>query len=206
MKKKYYFIIGYIIFVILLGASIYRMWNVPRVGEAYLYLYKPLEHQISIIEKNMNEITNNKGSNKWVKLKDLKLEDEKLKNTYNLLVEDIKICYLLVTDLKNEEYGNIKVIKLKNEIKVNEKQLSELTKRKNCLKNFEKYNTLALSDDPRLSNKIRNQISIIIDYNPNPSNHQTLEDIIYEELVTVSKIASLSTWLKIEYYTRKNLF
>ena len=206
MKKKYYFIIGYIIFVILLGASIYRMWNVPRVGEAYLYLYKPLEHQISIIEKNMNEITNNKGSNKWVKLKDLKLEDEKLKNTYNLLVEDIKICYLLVTDLKNEEYGNIKVIKLKNEIKVNEKQLSELTKRKNCLKNFEKYNTLALSDDPRLSNKIRNQISIIIDYNPNPSNHQTLEDIIYEELVTVSKIASLSNWLKIEYYTRKNLF
>jgi hypothetical protein len=54
-----------------------------------------------------------------------------------------------------------------------------------------------------LSDRIKTQISIIIDYKPASPGDKTFDDLLREELSTMSKIASLSKWLKIEYNSNK---
>jgi TolB-like protein len=120
------------------------------------------------------------------------------------LVEDIRTCYLQSTDLKNKTFDNIKILSFKNKRNITEKQLLQLSKNKSCLENFDKYNSLTLSDSPEISEKMKKQISIIIDYKSESNNDATFADSLTEEMTDISKVAGLTKWLKIEYYSHQN--
>jgi predicted small lipoprotein YifL len=161
---------------------------------------------------DISDITDNNDKWDWWELKKTNLQDKKLVNTYNLLVVDIRTCYLLSNDLENKIYKNTKILSFKNKRDINKKEISQLEKSENCLKNFDKYNSLVLSDNQDLSNKIKNQINIIIDYNKESSTYEMNDDLPYEaaflvmlnrESDTISKIASLTSWLKTEYNSYK---
>jgi hypothetical protein len=201
MKKRYCFIVTYLLFIIVLSIFIYKgLGGQKKTGEIYSSLYNTLKYNSDIIKANMNEITDNN----WSKLKKTNLEDEKLKNTYSLLVSDIKTCYLLSNDLKNETYDNIKILSFKNKTSVTSEEVSKLNRNKNCLENFDKYDSLVLSNDQKLSERMKTQIGIIVDYKPEPSEYNDFYDLLSEESITMSKVASLTNWLKIEYYSHKN--
>lgn len=202
MTNKKYLII-YILLIIVLVISLYFIFKPKKVtfGEVYKYLYDTLEYNLNIIENNMDDITISNKDFNWWKLKEIKSDDEKLINTYNLLVKDIRNCYLLSNDLENNKEENISILKFKNkEYLISQKRIS-LSNKKDCLKDFDKYNNLELSNDTKLSNKLKSQISIIIDYQSKDENYMTYEDLLYEETITINKMANLSNWLKIEYNT-----
>jgi hypothetical protein len=88
----------------------------------------------------MNEITISDDKENWSQLKEINLEDMKLKDTYNLVISDIRTCYLLSNDLENKTYNNIKIMSFKNKTYVTDNELIELNRNGNCLKDFDKYN------------------------------------------------------------------
>lgn len=201
MKKVYFFIIIYAIFIFILSIAIYKTFNPKKMGEIYSSLYEALDYQISKIETNMNEITISNDEWKWAEIKETNTNDEKLKNTYNSLISDIRTYYLTYYDLENKTYNNLKILSFEDKTSIADDELSELNNRDNYLKVFDKYNSMVLSDNQQLSDKIKKQINIIIDYSDKSSSNKTFDELLYDELVTTSKIASLASWLKTEYYS-----
>ena len=201
MRKKYGMVIVYVVLVLALVASLYNLFfpRQAKLGVLYKGYYDSIESSLDVIKDNMDEIANVDDDSNWTELKETYLKDEQLKETYNLLVEDITKCYLLSAYLKNKIYDNKKVLSYKNKRSISTKDLLKLSENENCLKDFDKYNSLTLSDDEETSEKLMKQISIIIDYEYGTSNDGTFISVIEEEAITVSKIASLSRWLKIEY-------
>jgi hypothetical protein len=201
MKKIYYFIIAYILFVIASGVVIYNSFSPNKIGDVYSSIYNPLEYSIDTIKSDMDAITVSNDKWNWSKLKETNLNDKQLKNTYNLLVSDIRTCYLLSNDLENKTYSNMKIMSFKNKKNITDKELSELNKNENCLESFDKYNTLTLSDNQKLSEKIRTQIGIITKHDSLNVGYRTFDELLIEEMTTMSKVASISKWLKVEYYS-----
>ncbi|MDD3996008.1 MAG: hypothetical protein PHC42_04880 [Bacilli bacterium] len=202
MEKKDYLIIA-IISIITLTISLYNVFEPDKIllGETYKEMYGALDNNINIIEANMNEIT--VDSDDWQELKELNIKDEKQKNTYNSLILDIKKCYLLSNDVKNKTYDNIKIMSFKNKEYANKYEILKLNKNETCLKEFDKYNSMVLSDNKDLSERLKTQINIIIDYKEEPDVYKSFYELLSLEAINMSKIASLSKWLKIEYNTYK---
>lgn len=202
MEKKDYLIIA-IISIITLTISLYNVFEPDKIllGETYKEMYGALDNNINIIETNMKEIT--VDSDDWQELKELNIKDEKQKNTYNSLILDIKKCYLLSNDIKNKTYDNIKIMSFKNKEYANKYEILKLNKNKICLKEFDKYNSMVLSDNKDLSERLKTQINIIIDYKEESDVYKSFYELLSFEAVNMSKIASLSKWLKIEYNTYK---
>lgn len=206
MKRKDSIVIVYVVLILALILSLYNLFNYPKtkLGVLYKDYYDSLENSLNVIKNNMDEITISDDDSNWAELKETDIDDKQLKKTYNLLVEDITKCYLLSSDLKNKIYDNKKILSFKNKRSISEKDLLQLSENENYLKEFDKYNSLTLSDDPDTAEKIRKQISIIIDYEYGTSNDGTFISVIEEEAINVSKIASLSKWLKVEYDSHNN--
>lgn len=205
MKRKYSIVVIYAMLSLILIMSLYYIFNPHKIKLGILYsnYYASIERNIDVIKDNMDEIAISDDDSNWLELKETNTDDKQLKKTYNLLVEDITKCYLISTDLKNKVYDNKKVLSFKNKTSISEKDLLKLSENENCLKDFDKYNSLTLSDNAETSEKIRKQISIIVDYGYGTSNDGTFTSIIEEEAINVSKIANLSKWLKIEYNSHK---
>jgi len=205
MKSKYSIVIIYAVLILALALALTNLFNPKqaKLGLIYKDYYYSIESSLNVIKDNMDEIAISDGNSNWTELKETNTNDKKLKETYNLLVEDITKCYLLSTDLKNKTYDNKKVLSFENKRSISEKDLLKLSENENCLKDFDKYNSLTLSDDEATSEKIRKQISIIIDYGYGTSNDGTFVSVIEEEAINISKLASLSRWLKIEYNSNK---
>ena len=72
------------------------------------------------------------------------------------------------------------------ETSISEKDLLKLSKNENCLKDFDKYNSLTLSDNAETSEKMRKQISIIVDYGYGTSNRITSYNVCYTKLLRLT--------------------
>lgn len=202
MEKKNYLIIAAVL-VIILSIAYFRLFESKKIllGNTYEELYSFLDYNINIIDTNMNEIT--AGSNGWQTLKKINTNDEKLVKTYNLLVLDIKKCYLLATDIKNKTYDNVKIMGFKNKEYATKDELLKLNNNEDCLKDFDKYNSMVLSNDQQADEKMRKQLSIIVKYNQESNTNKSFYELLEEELTNISKVASLTKWLKVEYYSHK---
>ena len=167
-------------------------------SDEYPDLYESIDYSKSIIRENMDEITVSKGNDEWSSLKEINENDKSLINTYDLLVKDIKTCYI-------ELYaaGKASVMTFKSERKISDKDLKILNKQKNCLENFDKYSSLQLSDNERLSGRMKKQIDIIINYTPEDNTNLSFRELVTNKAIDISKIESLSKWLKIEYDSHK---
>ncbi len=201
MKKVHLFIIIYVVFIIFLSISISKTLAPKKLGEIYSYLYEALDNNFKKIEANMDEITISNDEFDWAELKEINTKDEQLKHTYGLLVSDIRSYYLFYSDLNNETNNNINLLSYEDKINISKKELRKLTNNNDYLNKFDKYNSMDLSDDQIFSDRIKAQINIIIDYNKDNYAYKDFEQLLYDELVTTSKIASLSSWLKTEYYS-----
>ena len=201
MKKLSFFIIIYAVFVLVLSFSIYKTLSPNKLGQTYSYLYEALDHHLNIIETNMNEISISNDEWNWAELKEINTEDQQLKNTYNLLISDIRTYYLSFSNLENARNDNISLLSFKDKTRITDKELSDLSNKDNYFENFDKYNSMILSNDQTRCERIKAQINIIIDYNKEESAYKDFGQLLYDKLVTTSKIASLSSWLKTEYYS-----
>lgn len=201
MKKVHLFIIIYAIFIIFLSISISKTLAPKKLGETYSYLYEALDDHLNKIETNMDEITISNDEFNWAVLKKINIEDDQLKNTYDLLISDIRTYYLSFSNLENESNNNINLLSYEDRTNISKKELTDLTNSNDYLQKFDKYNSMVLSDDQTLSDRIKAQINIIIDYNEDNYPYKDFEKLLYDELVTTSKISSLSNWLKTEYYS-----
>lgn len=201
MRKLSFFIIIYAVFVLVLSFSIYKTLSPNELGQTYSYLYESLDLYLNKIESNMNEITISNDEWDWVELKEINTEDEQLKNTYNLLISDIRTYYLSFSNSKSERNNNISLLNFKDKTRITDKELSDLSNNDNYLENFDKYNSMILSNDQTRAERIKAQINIIVDYDKEESAYKDFGQLLYDELVTTSKIASLSSWLKTEYYS-----
>lgn len=201
MKKVHLFIIIYVVFIIFLSISISKTLAPKKLGETYSYLYEALDNNFKKIEANMDEIIISNDEFDWAELKEINTKDEQLKHTYDLLVSDIRSYYLFYSDLNNETNNNINLLSYEDKINISKKKLKKLTNNDDYLNKFDKYNSMDLSDDQIFSDRIKAQINIIIDFNKDNYAYKDFEQLLYDELVTTSKIASLSSWLKTEYYS-----
>lgn len=189
-RKKLIIIV--IIFIIGISIPFYFIYRPNTFGEINLFYFDLLEKDIKELENTMNDITNN-----WIELKEIIGNDKPLKETYNLIVKDIKNCYSLATDK-----DNLSVLGFKNKRYMTDKQLDALNDRKNCLKEFDKYQTRKLSDNASLEKRLKGQLEIIIAYEEN-DNYSNFTALLLDEAKTINKVLNLSKWLEIEYNTYK---
>lgn len=206
MKKKKGLMIFSLLMMGMLIISTYSIFyfRSEMLGYKYKGLYEPLENNINVIKENMDDITISNDEFNWYKLKKLDISDKKLKDTYNLLVADIRTCYLLETDLKNKIYDNLKILSFKNKKDISKEELLELSNN-DCLNNFNKYNSLVLSDDENISERVKTQIGIIINEEKEDIVYDNFYSVLYNDLVTMTKIMNVSKWLKAEYYGQKDM-
>lgn len=191
-------IVTFLIIVLIIALySIFTNKNLD-FSDKYKPLYESIDYSKEVIKENMDEIsiTNNNGD--WIEMNSISNKDVKLKETYDLIIKDINTCYV---DLYAA--GKLSVMKFKPEQKISVKDLKDLNKQKNCLENFDKYYSLQLSDNERLSERMKKQLKIIISYTPEDNKSLSFEELITNKAIDISKIESLSKWLKIEYLSNK---
>lgn len=196
-NKKAYIIIA--IFVAIIAYNIYVIRRPIKLGEMHQKVYETFDINIEELEEIMDEIT----TNDWEELKEIKTSDQKLINTYNLLVKDIKKCYLMTTDTKNETYDNLKSLNFRNKRFISDKQIAKMSAADSCLKDFTKYETQTLSENEDYDDRIKTQIGIIVDYQEREYETLHFAEILQEEAITFNKMVNLAKWLKIEYETYK---
>ena len=192
MKRKEIIIIA-ILFIIGISIPLYFIYRPSTFGEMNLFYFNLLENDIEELENTMNDIT----VDNWNELKEIKVKDKYLKESYNLIVKDIKNCYSLTTDK-----DNLNLLTFKNKRYMSDKQLNKLNDRKNCLKDFDKYQESKLSEDTNLDERLKAQIEIIIDYEEENS-YSNFTALLLNDTKTINKMVNLSRWLEIEYNTYK---
>lgn len=198
MKKSYYGIINFVLLIIL-GLTVYNALNVIKFGDTYKARFDIIEKSIVKIETNMKEITTD---DKWDNLKPITTDEESLVTGFNMLLADIKSCYVEVKDFPNREIKNIKILDFKNKSKISDKNLNALYSN-NCLDNFDKYTDYQFTEDENLNQKLQEQILLIVTVDENHNDKKSFENLIIKESNIIHNIANLSNWLKIEYDTYK---
>lgn len=198
MKKSYYGIINFVLLIIL-GLAVYNALNVIKFGDTYKARFDIIEKSIVKIETNMKEITTD---DKWDNLKPITTDEESLVTGFNMLLADIKSCYVEVKDFPNREIKNIKILDFKNKSKISDKNLNALYSN-NCLDNFDKYTDYQFTEDENLNQKLQEQILLIVNVDENHNDKKSFENLIIKESNIIHNIANLSNWLKIEYDTYK---
>ncbi len=206
MKKKNFIVVVYTILVFALIMSLYNVfyYSKTKLGVLYKFSYDTIEGNLDTIKENMDKIAVSDDNSAWSSLKEINTTDKKLKETYDSLVEDISKCYLLSADVKNNTYDNLNVLDFKDKRAITDKQLIKLGKNETCLKDFDKYNSMTLSDSEETSNRLKKQIDIIIDYDASDFEDKTFIGMLNEETTTTREIASLTNWLEVEYNSNKN--
>ncbi|MDD4795837.1 MAG: hypothetical protein PHG03_04715, partial [Bacilli bacterium] len=178
---------------------VYNALNVIKFGDTYKARFDIIEKSIVKIETNMKEITTD---DKWDNLKPITTDEESLVTGFNMLLADIKSCYVEVKDFPNREIKNIKILDFKNKSKISDKNLNALYSN-NCLDNFDKYTDYQFTEDENLNQKLQEQILLIVTVDENHNDKKSFENLIIKESNIIHNIANLSNWLKIEYDTYK---
>lgn len=199
MKKNYSGIVNSILVIILI-ITIYFALRPVQFGKLYQNRFEVIEQTLEVIEKNMEEITTDAV---WGSLKEIPKAEKTQVEAYNLIVKDIKTCYLLEKDLGEETSDNIKILSYKEKRTISNKELKAIFDNDTCIKNFDKYNTMVFSKNKDLNEKLQKQIDLIINTDLTNSKETDFGEALSRETNLVHNIANLSGWLKIEYNTYK---
>lgn len=178
--------------------TVYVSFKPKDFGVVYENKFEVIEKYLKLIEKNMDKITNN---NSWDELKEISSKQVN-KETYNMLVEDIKICYLQEKELNGESSEVVNILEYKNKNKIQNKQLKEIFNN-NCLKNFKRYTDTSFSDDKDINDKIKKQLTLILTMKETEYSNENFDDALNKKINIIYNVAYLSSWLKIEYDTYK---
>lgn len=200
MKKNYFVIINSILLLVLIY-SLYNLYKPIEYGTLYNTRYSIIERSLTKLEKNMNEITNSTDEKMWTELKKLNNAEKSQEEGYNMLIKDIKNCYLDYKNLNDEKTDNLKILDYQGKKRISKQDLTKLAEN-SCLDSFDKYSNYKFSSKDYLNQKLQTQIELILDVKELDNNYN-FADIIIKESDVIHSIANLSTWLTTEYNTYK---
>lgn len=212
MKKKIYlYILICLILIILssfLSIIIYKNYNKNIDIQISNQVWNNYDESINIIKNNMDKITEpNENFNWWV-LKDFDISDNEYELTLDRMVTDIRRCYLEYTD-DGTLYTNTNPIRKYREKKfITKEELNELNYimhheiRFGCLNNFYANNSLLISYDESLRNKVLNETNKIVQIQTSEiftNQNATYNELLLRKMIEVHYIADLSEFLVEEY-------
>lgn len=209
MKKSKTIIIGSIILIICLFALIIynnfsRKIDIKSANKGWNIYDK----SISNIKDNISAIAKPNQNFEWGTLKDIDIDDIKYKNTLNSLLADVRMCYLEYTDDGTLYTNSNSIRKYRDKKNISKRELKELTdamiyeQRNGCLKYFEKYNVLLISNDKILRNKIYNITNSIADfklYVLHLEKNETYDELLTKKILEVHLLEDISKFLIDEY-------
>lgn len=209
MKKSKTIIIGSIILIICLFALIIynnfsRKIDIKSANKGWNIYDK----SISNIKDNISAIAKPNQNFEWGTLKDIDIDDIEYKNTLNSLRADVRMCYLEYTDDGTLYTNSNPIRKYRDKKNISKRELKELTdamiyeQRNGCLKYFEKYNVLLISNDKILRNKIYNITNSIVDfklYVMHLEKNETYDELLTKKILEVHLLEDISKFLIDEY-------
>ncbi len=209
MKKSKTIIIGSIILIICLFALIIynnfsRKIDIKSANKGWNIYDK----SISNIKDNISAIAKPNQNFEWGTLKDIDIDDIEYKNTLNSLLADVRMCYLEYTDDGTLYTNSNSIRKYRDKKNISKRELKELTdamiyeQRNGCLKYFEKYNVLLISNDKILRNKIYNITNSIADfklYVLHLEKNETYDELLTKKILEVHLLEDISKFLIDEY-------
>ena len=171
-------------------------------------IWTSYDDSISIIKNNMESITESNENFDWWILKDFDIEDDDYESILNLLVADVRSCYLEYNQL--EEYFSNPILEYRDKKNITKTELETLNIdmfnefNHGCLKRFERYNSLLISKDESLRNKVltkTNKIFKIKAIQIFNNKNATYDELLLRKILEVHYIEDISEFL-VEEYTR----
>lgn len=210
-KNKYIVIIMALILIALssfLSIIVYKNYDKKIDIQLANQIWTTYDDSIAIIKNNMESITDSNESFDWWILKDFDIEDDEYESVLNLLVADVRMCYLEYTD-DGTLYTNTNLIrKYREKEYITSKELEKLNFEmynefnQGCLKRFASYNSLLISNDEVLRNNVltkTNKIFRISQIEIFNNKNATYNELLLRKIMEVHYIEDISEFLVEEY-------
>ncbi len=210
-KNKYIVIIMALILIALssfLSITVYKNYDKKIDIQLANQIWTTYDDSIAIIKNNMESITDSNESFDWWILKDFDIEDDEYESVLNLLVADVRMCYLEYTD-DGTLYTNTNPIrKYREKEYITSKELEKLNFEmynefnQGCLKRFASYNALLISNDEVLRNNVltkTNKIFRISQIEIFNNKNATYNELLLRKIMEVHYIEDISEFLVEEY-------
>lgn len=183
-----------------------KVYNITQANKNWVIYDYNLEN----IKQNMDEITIENEDFYWWELKDFEIDDKTYTQILNLLVADIRMCYLEL-NREREEYKNSNpILNYRNKEEITEQELLELNKQislqKGCLFKFERYSNIVLSKNAETSKILLKKIDVFLnEYQKTKDNLNNLDytELLNQKVIETSLLSELSSWIRSEYYRLK---
>ena len=211
MKKSVKIIIGSIIIALIICIStaiiyntIYKKIDIQKANEGWTFY----DESITNIKNNMSAITEPNENFEWGTLKNIDIEDTEYKNTLNSLIASVRMCYLEYTDDGTLYTDSNPIRKYRGQKSISKQDLKQLTnsmfyeQNKGCLSYFEKYNTLLISNNETLKNKVYNVTNPIVgikSYGLYLGKETTYDELMMKKILEVHLVEDISKFLVNEY-------
>lgn len=210
-KNKYIVIIMALILIALssfLSITVYKNYDKKIDIQLANQIWTTYDDSIAIIKNNMESITDSNESFDWWILKDFDIADDEYESVLNLLVADVRMCYLEYTD-DGTLYTNTNPIrKYREKEYITSKELEKLNFEmynefnQGCLKRFASYNSLLISNDEVLRNNVltkTNKIFRISQIEIFNNKNATYNELLLRKIMEVHYIEDISEFLVEEY-------
>lgn len=210
-KNKYIVIIMALILIALssfLSIIVYKNYDKKIDIQLANQIWTTYDDSIAIIKNNMESITDSNESFDWWILKDFDIEDDEYESVLNLLVADVRMCYLEYTD-DGTLYTNTNPIrKYREKEYITSKELEKLNFEmynefnQGCLKRFASYNSLLISNDEVLRNNVLTKTNKIFRIKPIEifnNKNATYNELLLRKIMEVHYIEDISEFLVEEY-------
>ena len=210
-KNKYIVIIMALILIALssfLSIIVYKNYDKKIDIQLANQIWTTYDDSIAIIKNNMESITDSNESFDWWILKDFDIEDDEYESVLNLLVADVRMCYLEYTD-DGTLYTNANPIrKYREKEYITSKELEKLNFEmynefnQGCLKRFASYNSLLISNDEVLRNNVLTKTNKIFRISPIEifnNKKATYNELLLRKIMEVHYIEDISEFLVEEY-------
>lgn len=210
-KNKYIVIIMALILIALssfLSITVYKNYDKKIDIQLANQIWTTYDDSIAIIKNNMESITDSNESFDWWILKDFDIEDDEYESVLNLLVADVRMCYLEYTD-DGTLYTNTNPIrKYREKEYITSKELEKLNFEmynefnQGCLKRFASYNSLLISNDEVLRNNVLTKTNKIFRIKPIEifnNKNATYNELLLRKIMEVHYIEDISEFLVEEY-------
>ena len=210
-KNKYIVIIMALILIALssfLSIIVYKNYDKKIDIQLANQIWTTYDDSIAIIKNNMESITDSNESFDWWILKDFDIADDEYESVLNLLVADVRMCYLEYTG-DGTLYTNTNPIrKYREKEYITSKELEKLNFEmynefnQGCLKRFASYNALLISNDEVLRNNVltkTNKIFRISQIEIFNNKNATYNELLLRKIMEVHYIEDISEFLVEEY-------
>lgn len=171
------------------------------------------DESLKKIKSNMDSITQPNDDFYWWALKDFDIDDEDYQKTLNILVANVRMCYLDYTD-GGVLYTNSNPIRnYRDKQYITKQELKKLNLDMyndiyygGCLKRFDDLNTTLISNNEELKDKVLNKTNKIFAIKSTKmftNKEATYNELLMRKTLEVHFIEDISELLVEEYYRLK---